>query len=67
MRAYTARTHLAWCPAEHHDGYFHLTRVKRLPAAEARAITEREIAAGAGRKVATGVPPQFQRSREISL
>lgn len=66
MRAY-ARQHPAWCPLEYRDEYRRLTRVKQLPAAEARTIIERAIATDARRYAATGVLPQFQRSREISL
>ena len=62
-----ARAQLAWCPLEYRDEYRHLTRVKQLPAAEARTIIERAIATDARRYAATGVLPQFQRSREISL
>lgn len=67
MRAYAARAQLAWCPIEYRDEYRHLTRVKQLPAAEARTIIERAISTDARRYAATGVLPQFQRSREISL
>ncbi|KQM88638.1 hypothetical protein ASE67_02540 [Sphingomonas sp. Leaf23] len=49
-------TWLSWCPADRREEYRRLIRSKRIPAAEARAIIEAEVAgtpAAARREVAT--------------
>ena len=39
-----SRTRLGWCPPELQDEYRRLTRSKMLPAAEARAVIEDQVA-----------------------
>lgn len=45
---------MAWCPVEYRDEYRRLTRVKMLPAADARKVIEDLIATHAARYSRTG-------------
>lgn len=63
-------TWLSWCPADRRDEYRRLVRSKRLPAAEARAIIEAEVAgsqAAAKREVANfQLKMQLRHERDLA-
>ena len=50
----TSNAKLSWCPLEYRSEYRRLTRVKMLPAADARKVIEDLIAAHAARYSRTG-------------
>jgi hypothetical protein len=57
-----SRARLLWCPLEYRDTYRRLTRVKQLPAAEARAAILDLIAADARAYARTGELQQSRRA-----
>jgi len=65
FRAWARANQLAWCPPGYRDAYRHLTNSKGLPAAEARAVVERQIETDARRYAATGVPQQHERTERM--
>jgi hypothetical protein len=62
QRREASRKRMAWCPLEYRDTYRRLTRVKQLPAAEARAAILDLIAADARSYARTGELQQSRRA-----